>query len=669
MHSIYSKILGVTETTYALTEIPWGDYLMSPTSKTKRTSYLEIPATFDIETTTIENAERPFAFMYHWQFCLGEHVTFGRTWEEFQHYMETVSNKLQLSSKRRLVVYVHNLPYEFQFMRDFFSITEAFCKAYRKPLKFIANGCFEFRCSYALSNMSLQKFCENEPGVVHGKLTDSFDYSKIRTSETPLTPEEEIYCYNDVKGLAECISARMQEHDLSNIPLTSTGYVRRDFRHAVERNASNRATFLNRKLSPLLYTLCKEEFRGGDTHANLRWSLQILHNVNSVDLGSSYPAAMMYDRYPMTPFIPVSPKRLKSLGSDFAYICRVRFSNLKYVGDTGIPYISISKCLHVSSDRVNDNGRLLFATYADMTVNDIDLKIILHEYTFGDIHMKDLHISKYGYLPDEFKEQLLIYFKAKTELKNQPEHEYEYMKSKNRINSAYGMMVTDIAQDETLYENGEYIQKPVDIEKALQRYYRSRNSFLSYQDGIWVTANARFRLRQGLYRTKEDTVYVDTDSIKYKKDHRADFADLNKEIEALSEQYGAYAYDIYGNKHILGVWEPDGAYEEFKTLGAKKYVVRQDGKYKSTISGVKKTAGAKYFTEHGIDSFANGTTITDSGHLSAYYNDSSIHQITINGTIMTTGSNVALVDKPYTIGVTGEYLDIYQKTLDKIVLN
>ena len=134
-----------------------------------KVKYVNVACAFDIETTNIRSAERPYAFMYQWQFCIHRTVFFGRTWEEFQSLIAGLIERLRLSSTRRLVVYVHNLPFEFQFMRRFFVWSDVFLKGNRQPLKAVCNGCVEFRCSYALSNMSLLKFCENTSDAIFWK--------------------------------------------------------------------------------------------------------------------------------------------------------------------------------------------------------------------------------------------------------------------------------------------------------------------------------------------------------------------------------------------------------------------------------------------------------------------------------------------------------------------
>ena len=294
------------EIVYNIYDFPYVKYRKAKLASKRFKTYYNIPATFDIETTTIdgdknskgEYIKNPYGFMYHWQFCLGTDVVFGRTWEEFQYFYRRLKGAMNLGKHRILCVYVHNLSFEFHFMQDFIKITSLFAKDQRKPMKFETYG-FEFRCSYFLSNMSLQKFCENSKLCKHYKLSgDDFDYSKIRTPKTPLTEKEKAYCYNDVRGLAECIQTMLLDDTIATIPLTNTGYVRREFRKVMS-NQKNRELFEKISLTPKQYDLLKRTFRGGNTHANRYYVGQTIDNVYSFDIGSSYPTEINTGLFPM----------------------------------------------------------------------------------------------------------------------------------------------------------------------------------------------------------------------------------------------------------------------------------------------------------------------------------------------------------------------------------
>lgn len=700
------------ERIYKKEELPFFEMMMrAKVSRKKDLSWLEIPCAFDIETTNIyqRNKEgridqgfRPYSFMYHWQFCIAGYVIFGRTWEEFQSLLRYISDQMHLSREQRLVVWVHNLSFEFQFMRRFLTVTEGFYKDKYKPLKVVTGSGIEFRDSLALSNMSLSKFCENSEEVIHYKLTDTYDYSRIRTPADPLTEEELAYCYNDVAGLVECIQARLKRDTLNTLPMTSTGYVRRDLKKSCRKNKRYRKKFLDRRLSPGLYLMMREAFRGGNTHANAAHADKILNDVGSYDITSSYPAQILiYDNYPIGAWHKRKLHSVKKLDPELrkqCYIFRCRFVDIEYIGNTGIPYIPLSHCRHVKGnycvctskctwekngscthegrckykkDCINDNGRIKKAELLEITLTEIDYKIICKEYRWKAHYIKGIYSAQRGKMPEEIRSVCLKYFDGKTKLKGVDGKEYEYMRLKALLNAIYGCCCQKLITEEYHYEGGRYTEEKISVEEAIAKFYNSRNSFLEYQNAIYITALARLQLQKMLWKIGEDVVYCDTDSIKFLGDHDKDFEDENIRLRRLAEETGSYADNKEGERYYLGTWDSEGRYNEFKTLGSKKYIFGKydkEGNYKyySTIAGVSKKVGSAFFNEHGLEAFKNGTTIENSGHLVAYYNDDDIHSIVVNGCRFTTASNVALVDDTYTIGVTDDYLYILMCALENI---
>ena len=628
---------------------------------------------------------RPFAFMYHWQFCFYDEVVFGRTWEDFKKLLRSLERNLNLSLNNRLVIWVHNLSFEWQFMRNFIEFEEGFFLEERRPAKIVTKGGIEFRCAYILSNMSLSKFCQNEEGVTHYKLDgNEFDYSVFRLPTTPLSEYEQGYCYNDVRGLCECIESRLKHDTLASIPLTSTGYVRRELRNNVRKNKNNRKYFTNSALDPHLYTLCRSAFRGGDTHANAERADQINTQAWGMDIKSSYPAQMIIEQgYPFSAFAKMDiPYYLNNDMSEYALIMTVAFFKIRYDHKgkyyCGMPYIPLSKCEKFSEKKVIDNGRVIYADFLLLTCTSVDLEIIRKEYVCEDIKIGEIWASKTAPLSQEIRNTVMDYFRQKTLLDGDPEKRYEYAKAKARLNSIFGCCVMRIDQSLVTWDpvQKEYKDNTPPLAEALAKFYKSRNNFLQYQQGLFITAFARKQLREMLWKVGKDAIYCDTDSIKGVGDHIYEFDNMNITRKALAEKYGAVAEDKQGNLYYLGLWENEtapiedggkGLYTEFKTLGAKKYVYLQNGKITSTIAGVSKAAGAKYFKEHGVDGLTRNAVITESGHLTAYYNDDDIYTLTIDHTSFTTSSNVALVNNTYKIGVTEEYADLLLKGIENIV--
>lgn len=631
----------------------------------KRIQYKDLITAFDIETTRLQDIEQSIMYVWQWQFG-DEYTVVGRTWEQFEAFQRKLKAVLEDSV---LVVFVHNLSYEFQFLRGIypFNQDEVFAIKSRKVLKCNMWDSFEFRCSYIHSNMNLDTYTK-KMGVKHKKLTGTFDYEKIRYPWTELSDEELAYCVHDVQGLVEAIEIEM-EHDGDNLytfPLTSTGYVRRDAKKAMSQVNYR---FVKEQLPDYeIYKMLREAFRGGNTHANRYYTNYTLHNVHSADRSSSYPDVMCNCKFPISEFY-----RLGDIGYDEvvkmigkrqkACLMRVAITGLHLTRiDWGCPYLSISKCRHIEN-ALEDNGRILSADYLETTVTDIDLKIILQEYSFTDIKFYDVATARYGYLPEQLIKTICQYYHYKTELKNVPGQELLYMKSKNKLNSLYGMCAQDPVKQSILFIDNDFKEQNENEAELLLAY--NKKAFLAYQWGVWVTAWARYRLEEGIQLAHGDVndpnapqfVYCDTDSVKYLGE--IDLNKFNTERIKDSKRSGAYATDPQGITHYMGVYEKEHDMCEFRTMGAKKYVYREtpDDKLVCTIAGVSKSLGGKELEEHGgITAFHEGFTFEKAGGLEAVYNDNPvITETEIDGKRLSITSNVSLRPSTYTLGLTADY--------------
>lgn len=160
-----------------------------PTIKNnKKVEFFNIEAGFDIETTSVKVGDEKRAFMYVWQIGIGyqNRVFYGRTWVEFVDLIEQLSSYLELDENKRLVIYVHNLGYEFQFMRKYFDWLDVFSASERKPIKALCSLGIEFRDSLILSGQPLEYTAKNLAKHKIKKLVGDLDYSLIRHAETPV---------------------------------------------------------------------------------------------------------------------------------------------------------------------------------------------------------------------------------------------------------------------------------------------------------------------------------------------------------------------------------------------------------------------------------------------------------------------------------------------------
>lgn len=632
--------------------------------------YADIITAFDIETTRLPDIEQ--SFMYVWMYAFNNiGVVIGRTWDEFIRFVERVNIELD---DLRLVTYVHNLSYEFQFMAGIhkFNRADVFAVESRKTLRVDWDDAIEFRCSYLHSNMSLDVYAK-KMGVEHQKLVGELDYNIKRFPWTKLTENELMYCVNDVLGLVECIETEMlvDGDTLNTIPLTSTGYVRRDVKNAMKTIPKKYVMDLYPPLR--VYRLLKCAFRGGDTHANRYYVDRLLTgDIYSFDRSSSYPDVICNCLFPVKPFQYVcnishdSFYRLYHVRKK-ALLFRAVFYNTRLRDEFfGAPYISKAKCEGGVVNGVFDNGRVLSADELITTITDVDFKILEMQYEF-DFDILELWCSSYGKLPRPLIDTTIHYYREKTRLKNVAGQEVYYMKLKNKLNSIYGMFAQDILKRSIVFDGVNF---KLDDEKTLQDLHSEnmRKQFICYAWGVWVTAWARYRLQEAIQLVGDGFIYCDTDSVKYIG--HVDWSEYNAQRVADSKKSGAYATDSLGNVHYMGVYENDGSMQKFKTLGAKKYVYIDDsGELHITIAGVNKKRGKIELEKMGgIDAFNTGIVFRDAGGLESVYNDIvEPMDIIIDGHALRITRNVSLRPSTYTLGLTQEYFDLLSYCRSKCV--
>lgn len=629
--------------------------------KTVEEKYVNEILAFDIEASNLDDIEQ--AVMYIWAMQIGDRFTiYGRSWDEFIYFMHNASEVL---GDKKLVIYVHNLSYEFSFLQGLydFSADEVFATDAHKVIKCSMLGNIEFRCSYFLTNLSLAKFSK-QMGVENQKLDGKeFNYSKKRYPWTELSDFERAYMTNDVKGLVQALKKKFEltGDDITTIPLTATGFVRRDIRKAME---PLRWDLIKMYPTEEVYKLLREAYRGGNTMANRYIADLIIENVSSADMVSSYPNTLLCFSYPMGPFkkdLNLTIKNVRKLKS--AFVARFGFGNLRLKDpNCPCPYISTSKCRKLdTSDKEKVkiwNGRVLKADFLETTLTDIDFKIIDELYEWDTYYIRNLYTAPYRPLPKELKEVILHYYREKTRLKGtkegDPDYPY-YCAVKALLNAIYGCCVEDPCKTEIEFIDGEFEDKPCSsIEKRLNG--QKWQAPVLYQWGVWCSAWARFTLQEGINLVGEDFCYCDTDSVKYQGKH--DFGKLNALAELRAEQQKAYAYDQHGEVHYIGVWEDEG-YElpnRFATMGAKKYVLETpDKELHITISGVGKGGGKELGK---LENFKEGFTFEEYGKTISKYN------VGVDMTVEREGHELRIIDNcyiregTYTLGLTQDNKDI-----------
>lgn len=671
------------------------------TKTNKKINYYNIVCAFDIETTSFIDNENKVdqnnkrSIMYIWQMAINGRVIIGRTWEEFINLIIKLENALCLDLDNRLIIYIHNASFEFQYIRNYFRWHNVFSIDTRKPIYAITTRGIEFRCSYVLTNYSLEKLGDQLQKYKVSKLVGDLDYSKYRHPLTELTDEEINYCINDVLVVSAYIQEQIEiEGDITKIPLTATGYCRRFVRHAClySGGKKNRRAQYDRYHAKMLsmkidgeneYSQLKRAFQGGFTHASALYSSWTLKNIDSIDFTSSYPYSLLSEEYPMSSgkIVPIhSKEELEKYLKCYCCIFDVEFIGLRATFEAE-NYISSSKCW-TKTNAVINNGRVVSADIINTTLTNVDFDIIRKTYKFEVAHIYNFRIYKKEYLPIEIIKSIIHFYKAKTELKGVKGKETEYLNGKALLNSVYGMMVTDIVKDTITYEDDWDIEK-ADPEKMIQTYNNSRKRFLFYPWGVFCTAYSRRNLWAGILHFDKDYVYSDTDSIKCRHiEKHMDFINsYNKLCEIkLRKMCAFYGLDyeaellpktIKGEIKPLGVfdWETkEHKYDYFKTLGAKRYMVYQNGELSLTVSGVNKIEAIpylldKYTIDQCFEAFNFGLEIPSyaTGKLTHYYIDKA-YEGTItdyNGVKYNYNaeSGVYLEPAEYSFDMVAEYID------------
>lgn len=620
--------------------------------------YKDLYCAFDIECSN--DPELQQAFMYIWQFQIEDYTIIGRTWAEWLNFCERASK--QLKQDEYIMIYVHNLSYEFSFLKGIYSFDqeEVFAIEPRKVLKCEMFGCMELRCSYLLTNMNLKTFTQ-KMGVKEKLSGDEFDYSVMRYPWTDLTERELEYCITDVESLVNALKVyfAIENDNFYTIPLTSTGFVRRDVKAAMRH--FNRNDLHNMIADYDIFCILREAFRGGNTHANRYYSGQILENVTSYDRVSSYPDVQINELFPMSPWIhedDVTVERAcrKIFKQKRACLMRVSFFNIRLhrYGD-GCPYIPKHKCRNLGS-HYNDNGRILWAQHLEISLTDIDFKIILQHYDFDHAEIYDFYHCRYGRLPKPMRDVISKYYQDKTELKNVAGQELFYMMSKAKLNSIYGMSVQSPVKQNIDYIDDIFEIAGEDERELLEK--SNKKAFMCYAWGVWTTALAREHLQRAIDMTGDCFVYCDTDSVKFIDDGSISFDKYNKSRKQDSIKNGGVATDRNGKEYYLGLYDNEGTYKQFITLGAKKYAyVDQDDKLHITVAGAgKKKGAAELARKGGIKAFKEGFTFIDAGGTESVYNDiREPYIIQRDGHELEISSNVLIRPSTYTLGITGEY--------------
>lgn len=625
------------------------DNQISFITSNKKIRYANVPCAIDIETSSFYEDGEKRGVMYAFVIGINGKCYIGRTYEELWMSLDRIVDYYQLSDKKRMVFYIHNLSFEFQWFRKWRNWTKVFATDERVPLYALDDKGIELRCSYQLSGYSLANVGKNLTKYKVEKMVGDLDYKLIRHSETPLSDKEMGYILNDGLVVMAYIQEEIENHynNITLLELTKTGKVRKYVRKmCLYGDKTSRYKYYRyhniMKSLPITsineYEQLKRAFQGGFTHADSLQVGKVINNVHSFDFTSSYPAVMVMEKYPIEKGELIQIKSKEDFERNMQLYCCIFDATFENIESTFVydHPISISKCYSLEK-YVSDNGRLVSAEKISITLTEIDFDIIRHFYSWEHLRIKNFRRYRRQYLPRDFVLSILNLYQKKTTLKGVEDSIVEYNNSKEMLNSCYGMSVTDILRDEIEYDGDNWESVAINQEEEIQKYNDKKNRFLCYQWGVWVTAYARRNLFSAIYELKSDYIYSDTDSVKFVnlERHQDYFNRYNKMVDnKLKNAMDQQDIDIEltrpktitGKTKVIGYWDYEECFEKFKTLGAKRYMIKSHKpinygteenpiwiNYSMTVSGVNKKYAIPYlydkYGDHIMDEFKDGLII------------------------------------------------------------
>lgn len=494
------------------------------------------PVCLDIETSFIELNGDFIPWVTSCQVLWGdEYHIFGNPRDLCEWYNSIIKKyRFGITSKgslRRLITYIHNAKFDLSYLIPFF---KKYLPDYKnddgtpltndkgRPVVFgtltldeheiiqYAQGCLLFRCSAKLTNKSLEQWGK-DMNVKHKKLAGFYDYNEVRYQNEidKLSVNELDYDKNDVYCLQESLKKQMllNNEALASyngkrvIPLTSTGYVRRDLSESCLKSKSYMKLFYDSKMTGEIYHACLCAYAGGFTHNNRFLSGKLVTIGNTYNVGnkkvkvnaikhrdfvSFYPSQLRKMRYPFgkwqieydinlddSPYLIDDIIKLYPRQTALVYM-RIHKAVIKDINIT-MPFLQDCKLIYDRSDlkrKTSDNGRIIFIEfkeneYCDFYIDNVTLSILNEQY---DIDYQVLKIWTCANipLPPEIINIIDKYFKGKSDKKNAykdavklygemsiqaQEKQAQLALIKALLNSCYGCFATRCVRENWVFDD------------------------------------------------------------------------------------------------------------------------------------------------------------------------------------------------------------------------
>lgn len=456
------------------------------------------------------------------------------------------------------------------------------------------------------------------------KLGDDYDYDMIREDGHKLTEFEQMYLYNDVYILKEFFKQFYESIDTKQTTASSIAFEK--FIQGKYGLDKPYKAFLEDY--PDLYPyaniidIIKKSYTGGWTQVNNYFKGKHLKGINgtSIDINSSYPSVVrnkplpygeptLYEGYhkcnnnELSILVIEFDKFYNKHSNNEIGVIQCGFNNTKIFGRNGTEYIATNI---IDGQAMGTNARSVEHRYR-LYIWEFELENILEQTVFENYKVYQTltfkaNVGHFAEVVDEYTEKKIQGKKDKNNALTNF--------AKLVLNAFYGKLASNPKREERRIEIKNGICKNINTDivyDADKKYYPAFASA--------VTAWARCNLRDILYKLsinengdyENHVMYFDTDSL---------YTNLSK--EKVIKKLGVYAeYDEDGkmikildengilDPYILGKWDIEKTYCEFKAIASKKYIVKShDGELTCKCAGLPEDVRE----EQTFDTFNMGAT-------------------------------------------------------------
>lgn len=440
--------------------------------------------------------------------------------------------------------------------------------------------------SYKILPFSLDNIAKNVINIdeKYYKLSDEYDYDKVRPINHELTELEKKYLYNDVYILKEFIKQFYEPIGTSCQTASSISF---DKFIQGKYGEKSYKKFLNDYPSlyeyKKIYNIIKDSYKGGWTQANRKYKHLHLKNINgtSIDINSSYPSVIKYKPLPYG--IPTLYNGYKKANKNQLNLLTIGF-NVFYnknednlIGEIQVGAINknvfgLNSTEYLASNLIDGvpkgtNGKSEDYRYViniwEFELNNILENTVLEDYDVLNTLQFKSNIGNFGKIVDDYT---LMKIEGKKEGNNIKQNFAKLI-----LNSFYGKLASKperLERKVVLNKNNIATSEQTDVEYlAEKKFYPAFSSC--------TTAWARVNLRTQLYKLGYNNIlYFDTDSLYtllpkeevIKK--LGNYRTVVDDVEILND-------DNMLDKYELGKWDIEKTYTEFKTIGSKKYILKQ----------------------------------------------------------------------------------------------